>query len=63
MPLVFIMHFAIGLNEEWTNKELKKKFQYSLLLTKPSLRNQKTRSFRVPAHSLKVSRTQYRGLK
>ena len=25
MPLVFIMRFAIGLNEEWTNKELKKK--------------------------------------
>ena len=46
MPFVFIMSFAIGLNEEWTNKELKKKtFNFNTALYLPSLLEEKTRSF------------------
>ena len=38
MPFVFIMSFAIGLNEEWTNKELKKKtFNFNTVFYLPSL--------------------------
>ena len=47
MPFVFTMRFAIGLNEEWTNKELKKKttFNFNTALYLPSLLEEKTRSF------------------
>jgi len=46
MPSAFIMSFAIGLNEEWTNKELKKKkpFNFNTALYLPGLLEEKTRS-------------------